>query len=228
MEYRDYTATIVNTGELVGGAPLSKGLAREYAELLIAGESNILKAIKRAVGEITPEAIERYLEKGTSIFHRSKGLKNGLKVGTPVIVNYQWTALMRDAAKLGNLYGARAGLLGYSIQNGGMLFPSELAVGETEMSDDRPVQPFKNTGGYVRQASIIRYEFVPAGQTLTVPFQVIQNDSLPEEAIRKLWELAQHIGIGSMRHLQGGKFEVTALDAGPAPKASLRKSSSVT
>src|SRR3990167_2872706 len=96
MEYRNYTATITMTGELVGGAPVSKGLAREYAELLIAGESNILKAVKKAEGEINQEAVQRYLEKGTSIFHRSKG-NNGVVIGTPVLVNYQWTAMMRDA-----------------------------------------------------------------------------------------------------------------------------------
>lgn len=226
LEYRDYTLQIVTTSELVGGAALSVNSASEYAELMIAGESNILKAVKKSEGQITQAAVEKYLEKGTSIFHRSTG-RNGLKPGTPIIRPFQWTALMRDAAKLGNLYGSRAGLLGYSIQNGGMLFPKELSVGETEMSDDLPVQPFRSPGSHVRQAAIIRYEFAPEGLALTVPFKVIQNDSVSEEAVQKLFDLAQHIGIGAMRHLDRGKFEVVSLEAGAIPKPKLRKSASV-
>ena len=91
------------------------------------------------------------------------------------------------------------------------------------MSDDRPVAPFKDG---VRQPTIIRYEFMPSGTLLTVPFQVIQNDALSEELVRKLWQVAQQVGIGAMRHLQGGKFEVEELTAGEMPTLPFRLSTS--
>lgn len=198
--YKTYHCRLEFRNGLAGGQPLSRTLVEDYACKYAARVSNALAQSRKDEGEVTPEAIDKFIEGITSIFpYDDDGA---------YISGYQVTAMLRDALKVSKLgMGKKATFLKFMIQNGGVKVPPKIRLGcEPEMRS-RPVSP--EVRG-VRLSSIAKFE-VASEAKVEFDLGVIQNDQLCKAELRQLLKVGGEVGLGSFRHLGWGKFDLAEL-----------------
>lgn len=189
--YRRYTVTL-HIDSIAGGTPLNKGLVAQHIQKFAAGVSNDLKLSKKNVGEVTEEAMERYMLAVSSGFLVDN---NGI-----YIRGYQFNAMFKDAAQRMKATMKQKGL-GNTIRDGGLLFPDKIYLGVPPSIVERPVKPDNGP------ANISIFQ-TASDIDLALPSAVLDNGDLPDELFKQIWVVAQGIGIGAHRHLGYGRFEV--------------------
>lgn len=192
IEYHSFNVSLQFRNGMAGGTPVSRSLTGDYARLVQSEQSNVLKQSLVDAGVVTEEAIQKYLEKCSSLFSRDEE-------GQPCVRHYQVTALLRDASRLLAIWGATGGLLQKTIQNGGVLVPETMPIAGDFRFEERPVAP----GG---KASIAIFEVVEKAR-VEFTMRVLQNKALSDDVVQDLWTQAQETGLGSFRHLGYGKFD---------------------
>lgn len=191
--YRKYTVEMAFVNGLAGGRPTTPGLIADHCAQFSEGVSNALKLGKLIEGEVTPEAIEKYMLKCSAVFPLDE---QGIYVG-----GFQLNAMLKDAAQRMKATLKTKGL-GLTIRDGGVLFPRRIYLGQEPIVIERPIKPDR-----APQASIKLFQVVEDVR-LTVPCAVLENGDLPDQLWRQMWEVAQAIGLGAQRHLDYGAFEV--------------------
>lgn len=189
--YRRYTISL-HIDSIAGGTPLNKGLVAQHIQKFAAGVSNDLKLSKKNNGEVTVEAMERYMLSVSSGFLVDT---NGI-----YIRGYQFNALLKDAAQRMKATLKQKGL-GNTIRDGGLLFPDRIYLGVTPSIVERPVKPDNGP------ANVSIFQTAQAID-LKLPCAVLDNGDLPDGLFKQIWMVAQGVGIGAHRHLGYGRFEV--------------------
>ncbi len=201
--YKTYHVELKFRNGIAGSMPLEPHLIDAHIDKYAHDVSNALKAGKKKEGAVSEEAIAAYKRCATSIFRMDDE-------GRPYLRDFQVCAMMLKASRVMGQWGSKGGLLATTIQDGGVI-PDEriLVMGEFTLSE-RPVAPMAARGG--RQPSIAVFEVVNNGKA-SFDLQVIKNDALPDELLKRIWKVAENTGLGGFRHLGYGKFHVTKLKA---------------
>jgi len=191
--YRRYQVTLDFITPLAGGTPLDTGLIAGHIARFSEGVSNALKLSKKAEGEVSEEAMKKYMLTCSSGFMLDEG---GI-----YIRGHQINAMLKDAAQRMKATLKQKGL-GNTIRDGGLLFPDRIYLGVSPTIVEKPVHPDG-------KSSNIKIFQVAEGVKLTIPCAVLENGDLPEDLFGQMWIVAQGIGLGANRHLGYGRFEVT-------------------
>ncbi|KKL16232.1 hypothetical protein LCGC14_2497660 [marine sediment metagenome] len=194
-----YKVSIAFRNGIAGSIPLDENIARRYIDLYGEGVSNMLKLGKKREGELSEEHIDAYLRAATTVFR--------IDEQGPYIRDFQVRAMLRDASKMLNEVGARAGLLAFTIANGGVAMPERMHFKEEPRRAERPVAP-EHKGR--RKATLAVFQVID-GATLTFPVQVVKNEAISFDLFKRMWRVAQEIGLGGFRHLGYGKFDLKEL-----------------
>ena len=195
--YNRYEITLDFEGGMgiAGGTPLTVGLIAQHIRLQMLGVSNPLKASEINEGQITPEAMEEYLQRCSSGFMADE---NGI-----YLRGFQFNAMLKDAAQRMKETVKKKGL-GNTIRDGGTLFPPKIYLSVDPVIIERPVKPDYGP-------SNIKVFQVAEPTSLTIPCAVLDNGDLHEALFRSIWIVAQGIGIGANRHLGYGQFNVASI-----------------
>ena len=190
--YRRYTVSL-HIDSIAGGTPLNKGLVAGHIAKFSEGVSNDLKLSKKNHGEVTEEAMQKYMLSVSSGFllDEDKGI---------YIRGYQFNALIKDAAQRMKATMKQKGL-GNTIRDGGLLFPDRIYLGVPPQIVERPVKPDNGPAN----VSIFQ---TAHDIDLQLSCAVLDNGDLPDELFKQIWIVAQGVGIGGHRHLGYGRFEV--------------------
>lgn len=190
--YRRYSIDL-HIDSIAGGTPLNKGLVAGHIAKFSEGVSNDLKLSKKNVGEVTEEAMQKYMLAVSSGFllDEQKGI---------YIRGYQFNALVKDAAQRMKATLKQKGL-GNTIRDGGLLFPDRIYLGVEPRIVERPVKPDNGP------ANISIFQ-VAEDIDLTLPCALLDNGDMSDELFRQILMVAQGVGIGAHRHLGYGRFEV--------------------
>lgn len=190
--YRRYNVSL-HIDSIAGGTPLNKGLVAGHIAKFSEGVSNDLKLSKKNNGEVSEEAMEKYMLAVSSGFLLDE--KQGI-----YIRGYQFNALMKDAAQRMKATMKQKGL-GNTIRDGGLLFPDRIYLGVPPQIVERPVKPDNGPANVsiFQTASDIDLELSCA---------VLNNGDLPDDLFKQIWIVAQGVGIGAHRHLGYGRFAV--------------------
>ena len=191
--YRRYEVSLDFITPIAGGTPLDTGLIASHIARFSEGVSNALKLSKKAEGEVSEEAMRKYMVSCSSGFLLDE---DGI-----YIRGYQINAMLKDAAQRMKATMKVKGL-GNTIRDGGLLFPDRIYLGVAPTIVERPVHPDG-------KPSNIKIFQVAEGVKLTVPCAVLENGDLPETLFGQMWTVAQGIGLGANRHLGYGRFEVS-------------------
>ena len=193
--YRRYNVGIEFLNGIAGGTPLNRGLVASHIEKFSAGVSNALKLSKKNEGEVSEEAMEKYMM--------------SVSAGFPIdergiyIRGYQMNAMLKDAAQRMKATMKTKGL-GNTIRDGGLLFPDKVYLGVEPEIVERAIKPDN-------APSSIKIFQVAHDVKLGVPCAVLDNGDLPDVLFRQIWIVAQGIGLGAQRHLGYGRFRVTEM-----------------
>ncbi len=188
--YRRYSVGIDFLGKLAGGQPLNHGLVAAHIARFSAEVSNDLKLSKQNSGEVTEEAMQKYL----------LACSSGFDVGERGIYirGFQVNAMLKDAAQRMKATLKKQGL-GNTIRDGGLLLPDRIYLGVEPHIVERPVKPDNGPAN-------IKIFQTADGVKLDLPCAVLENGDLPHELFCQIWVVAQGIGLGANRHLGYGRF----------------------
>ena len=192
--YRRYEVNLDFITPLAGGTPLDTGLIAGHIARFSEGVSNALKLSKKAEGEVSEEAMHKYMLSCSSGFM--------LDTQGIYIRGHQINACLKDAAQRMKATLKQKGL-GNTIRDGGLLFPDRIHLGVAPTIVEKPVHPDG-------KSSNIKIFQVAEDVKLKIPCAVLENGDLPEDLFGQMWIVAQGIGLGANRHLGYGRFEVTA------------------
>jgi len=171
---------------------MTPGRAAAYAQRFSLGVSNDLKAGKKNMGEVTEEAIEKYLLSASSGFDMDdKGI---------YIRGFQCNAMLKDTAQRMKATMKIKGL-GNTIRDGGLLFPDKIYLNVEPRMVEKPVKPDNGPAN-------IKIFQVANNVRLTLPCAVLENGDLSDQLFRQLWVVSQGLGLGANRHLGYGRFTV--------------------
>ena len=170
---------------------MDKGLIAGHISKFSEGVSNALKLSKKNEGEVSEEAIAKYMLSCSSGFllDDDKGI---------FIRGYQCNAMFKDAAQRMKATMKIKGL-GNTIRDGGLLFPDRIYLGTEPTIIERPVNP-DNAPANIKIFQTAR------SIKLTLPCAVLDNGDLSDQLFRQIWVVSQGIGIGANRHLGYGHF----------------------
>lgn len=197
--YRRYEVSLdIQQPGIAGGVPLDKGLIANHISKFSAGVTNALKLSKKQEGEVSEEAMQKYMLSCSSGFLVDEG---GI-----YIRGIQFNAMLKDAAQRMKATMKIKGL-GNTIRDGGLLFPAKVYLGVEPTITERPVKPDNGP-------SNIKIFQVADGVKLSVPCAVLENGDLSDALFRQMWVVAQGIGLGANRHLGYGRFEVEVVETG--------------
>ena len=191
--YRRYEVSLDFITPLAGGTPLDSGLIAGHIARFAEGVSNALKLSMKAEGEVSEEAMNKYMLSCSSGFMLDD---QGI-----FIRGHQLNAMLKDAAQRMKATLKQKGL-GNTIRDGGLLFPDKIHLGVAPTIVEKPVHPDG-------KSSNIKIFQVAEGVKLTLPYAVLENGDLPDQLLNQMWVVAQGIGLGANRHLGYGRFEVT-------------------
>lgn len=194
--YRRYTVSL-HIDSIAGGTPLNKGLVAGHIAKFSEGVSNDLKLSKKQSGEVTEEAMQKYMLAVSSGFLLDE--LQGI-----YIRGYQFNAMYKDAAQRMKATMKQKGL-GNTIRDGGLQFPDRIYLGVPPSIVERPVKPDNGSAN----VSIFQ---TASDIDLQLPCAVLDNGDLPDELFKQVWVVAQGIGIGAHRHLGYGRFEVLGIE----------------
>jgi hypothetical protein len=191
--YRRYMVTLdIMSPGIAGGVPLDKGLIASHIEKFSQGVTNALQVSKKQEGEVSEEAINKYMLSVSSGFLvDDKGI---------YIRGMQFNAMIKDAAQRMKATVKTKGL-GNTIRDGGLLFPAKVYLGVEPTVTERPVKPDNAPAN-------LKIFQVAENVKISVPCAVLENGDLPDSLFRQIWIVAQGIGLGANRHLGYGRFEV--------------------
>lgn len=190
--YRRYNVTLDFITPVAGGTPLDSGLIAGHIARFSEGVSNALKLSKKAEGEVSEEAMNKYMLSCSSGFMLDD---QGI-----YIRGHQLNAMLKDAAQRMKATLKYKGL-GNTIRDGGLLFPDRIHLGVSPTIVEKPVHPDG-------KSSNIKIFQVAEGVKLTLPYAVLENGDLPDQLLNQMWVVAQGVGLGANRHLGYGRFEV--------------------
>ena len=191
--YRRYEIGLDFITAIAGGTPLDTGLIAGHIARFSEGVSNALKLSKKAEGEVSEEAMRKYmLSRSSGFLLDDQGI---------YLRGYQINAMLKDAAQRMKATLKTKGL-GNTIRDGGLLFPDRIHLGVAPTIVERPVHPDG-------KPSNIKIFQVAEGVKLTIPCAVLENGDLPESLFGQMWQVSQGIGLGANRHLGYGRFEVS-------------------
>lgn len=196
--YRRYQIDMEFLNGIAGGTPASQGLVVEHIAKFSEGVSNALKLSKKAEGEVSEEAMAKYIQSCSSVF-----LLDG---GGIYLRGFQFNAMLKDAAQRMKATVAKKGL-GNTIRDGGLLFPDKVYLGVAPTYVEKPVKPDNAPAN-------IKIFQVAEGVKLSVPCAILENGDLPDLLFRQMWIVAQGHGLGANRHLGYGRFKVNNIIAG--------------
>ena len=191
--YRRYSIDLDFITPVAGGNPLDTGLIANHIARFSEGVSNALKLSKKTEGEVSEEAMQKYMLSCSSGF-----LLDGDGI---YIRGYQVNAMLKDAAQRMKATLKTKGL-NNTIRDGGLLFPDRIYLGVAPTIVERPSHPD-------RGPSNIKIFQVAEGVKLSLPCAVLENGDLPESLFGQMWQVAQGIGLGANRHMGYGRFVVT-------------------
>lgn len=193
--YRRYQIDLSFLTPIAAGLPLNKGLVAAHIGRFSNRVSNDLKLSMKNDGEVSEEAMEKYMASCSSVFPiDDEGI---------YIRGYQINAMLKDAAQRMKATLKTKGL-GNTIRDGGLLFPDKIYLGVDPTIIERGVKPDNGPAN-------IKIFQVAEGVKLSVPCALLENGDLPDELYRQMWVVAQGNGLGANRHLGYGKFEVTGI-----------------
>ena len=190
--YRRYTVGLEFISGIAGGQPMTPGRATAYAQRFSLGVSNDLKAGKKNMGEVTEEAIAKYLLSASSGFDMDD-------IGI-FIRGFQVNAMLKDTAQRMKATMKIKGLSN-TIRDGGLLFPDKIHLHVDPHIVERPVKPDNGPAN-------IKIFQVANDVKLALPCAVLENGDLPDLLFRQMWIVAQGLGLGANRHLGYGRFLV--------------------
>lgn len=188
--YRRYTVGLEFISGIAGGQPMTPGRATAYAQRFSLGVSNDLKAGKKNMGEVTEEAIAKYLLSASSGFDMDD---TGI-----FIRGFQVNAMLKDTAQRMKATMKIKGLSN-TIRDGGLLFPDKIHLNVDPHIVERPVKPDNAPAN-------IKIFQVANGVKLVLPCAVLENGDLSDLLFRQMWVVAQGLGLGANRHLGYGRF----------------------
>jgi hypothetical protein len=193
--YRRYTVEIEFLNGIAGGTPFNKSLIADHIHRFAAEVTNALQLSKKQEGEVSDEAMQKYMMSCSSGFLLDdKGI---------YIRGYQFNAMLKDAAQRMKATITHRGL-GNTIRDGGLLFPDKVYLGVEPTIIEKPVKPDNGPAN-------IKIFQVAEGVKLTVPCAILDNGDLGDTLFRQIFIVAQNIGLGANRHLGYGRFRVTNL-----------------
>lgn len=195
--YRTYNVTIKFHNGIAAGTAPNQGLLTTHARLFSEGVSNDLKYAKKVEGEVTEEAIEEFIKRCSSIFRADE---HGI-----YIADFQIKAMLKDAAQR-TKDTLKIKSLSKTLRDGGVIFPKKIYLGVAPSVEERPVKPESGPAN-------IKIFQVAEGVTLKIPCAVLQNGDVTDDLFKKLWFVAQDVGLGANRHLGFGEFELVAFEA---------------
>lgn len=190
--YRRYTIGLQFSNGIAGGTPVNKGLVADHIARFSAGVTNALKLSKKNEGEVSEEAMQKYMTSCSSVFP--------LDADGIYLRGFQLNAMLKDAAQRMKATLRRQGL-GNTIRDGGLLFPDRIYLGVEPSIVERPVKPDNGPAN-------IKIFQVAEGVKLDIPCAILDNGDLPDELFRQMWIVAQGMGLGANRHLGYGRFRV--------------------
>ena len=193
--YRRYTVGIEFLNGIAGGSPVDKGIVANHIAKFSAGVTNALKLSKKQNGEVTEEAMNKYMTSVSQVFPLDD---DGI-----YIRGFQLNAMLKDAAQRMKATLKTRGL-GNTIRDGGLLFPDRIYLGVEPTIIEKGVKPDNGP-------SNIKIFQVAEGVKLTLPCAVLDNGDLTDKLFKQMWVVAQGIGLGANRHLGYGRFKVTGL-----------------
>ena len=193
LMYRRYRVDIQFLNGIAGGTALDKGLVANHIARFSAEVSNVMKLSKKQDGEVTEEAMKKYMTSVSSVFP--------LDDGGIYLRGMQFQAMLKDAGQLTKATLKKKGL-GRTIRDGGVLFPPKVYLGVEPSIIERPVKPDNGP-------ATIKIFQVAEGGKLSIPCAVLNNGDLDDKLWKQLWQVGQGIGLGANRHLDYGKFKVT-------------------
>ncbi len=203
LEIVTYDVSLEFYEPLVGGNPYSDTLFNDYVEALASGESNPIKRALKEQGLATEADIRKFIKKATNT-HFHEGERIYLK---PYHVR---AALSQSAIDLG-LHGSATGRL-HGLITRGLNMPPRLYVEGAFRFRQRAIQPV-HMGR--RQASVAILEEAAPGAKMTFTIGVVADRELTEDRLRMLLEYAgRNVGLGSMRPLDCGRFNVVHFQEG--------------
>ena len=202
--YNVYDIELTFNGQGIAGTrQMSPSVRRDYIEHVRSGTSNFLHQALKEAGVVTEEAMEKYIESTSAGFNLDETGFYILPV--PMIIS-----LLLNAATRTKLTVIRKGAKSTLIVTSHVL-PRKLYL----------------TNGSLEPAKLEEHEsFIPpqagSGKPIVKSFMVLTNvaplkfnlhslnngDITPEE-MKKLWVVAQEIGLGGARRLGYGRFELS-------------------
>ena len=193
--YRRYLLNLEFITPIAGGVPLDQGLIAGHISRFSEGVSNALKLSKKQEGEVSEEAMKKYMISCSSGFLLdARGI---------YIRGFQFNAMLKDAAQRMKATLKTQGL-GNTIRDGGCLFPDKVYLGVAPSMVEKPVKPDKGSA----TIKIFQVAELPA---LSVRCAVLENGDLHDQLFRDIWIVAQGVGLGANRHLGYGRFEVSEI-----------------
>lgn len=187
---------------IAGGTPVDKGIANSHAAKYSAEVTNALQLAKENEGEVSEEAINKYLDQVTSVFPLDQ--KHGI-----FIRGFQIKAMLKDGGQRLKETRKLSGL-GNTIRDGGVVLPQRIYLETSPQFSERPVKPD------FAPANIKKFQVAPENPDesliLRIPVAVIQNGDLPAAKFTRIWMACQEIGLGANRHLGYGMFTLMSIE----------------
>ena len=193
--YRRYKISLEFINGLAGGTPADPQLIAGHIAKFSAEVTNSLKLSKKVEGEVSEEAMKKYMLQCQSVFPLDQ---KGIYVN-----GYQFNAMLKDAAQRTKATIKHKGL-GNTIRDGGVLFPIKVYLGVDPTIVERPVKPDYGPAN-IKQFQVAEHV------TLSIPCAVLNNGDLDDNLWRQLWIVSQGIGLGANRHLGYGRFRLAGI-----------------
>ncbi len=181
--------------------PLSSSIRNDYAKLLQAGASNIMKVALGNKEQISEEDIQAYLEKTLTVFPVD-GIGFYLR-------EVQVISMLLNAATRCKLTVLRKGVRGTLTQGTTYIEPKRLYLSDgdldltpSELTERESFVPNKQTG----KSAIKSFQVMTQIKQIPLKLYCLKNGDITPDDMQRLWEISQNIGLGGCRRLGYGKF----------------------
>lgn len=186
---------------VAGSLPMSNSIRQDYAHLLQAGASNILKVALGNKEQITEEDIHAYLEKTLTVFPVDK---SGFYLREVQVIG-----MLVNAATRTKLTVTRKGARSTLTQGTTFINPKRLYLtnGVLDLTPSKLVEresfiPNRATG----RAAPKSFQALVDVKPISFELYCLKNGDISPDDMGRLWEISQEIGLGGSRRLGYGKF----------------------
>lgn len=201
-DYDVYTIQFTFGPEGVAGSlPLGNSIRQDYARLLQAGVSNILKVALGNKEQITEDDIKAYLEKTLTVFPVDD---NGFYLREVQVIS-----MLLNAATRTKLTVVRKGARNTLTQGTTFIKPKRLYLtdGVLDLTPSKLMEresfiPNKQTGRSAPKSFQVLVDVKP----ISIELHCLRNGDISPDEMKQLWEVSQEIGLGGSRRLGYGKF----------------------